>query len=83
MIFQVFWADEDTDEDDKMESALFRVLRACGDVEASNATELPWNASDVDDQTCDGNLACAALGLSGFCCPQKDGYMFGCCPVLK
>ena len=21
----------------------------------------------------DGNLACAALGLSGFCCPQKDG----------
>ena len=54
-----------------------------GDVEASNATELPWNASDVEDQTCDGNLACAALGLSGFCCPQKDGYMFGCCPVLK
>ena len=28
-------------------------------------------------------LACAALGLSGFCCPQADGYMFGCCPVLK
>ena len=52
-------------------------------VEASNATELPWNASDVEDQTCDGNLACAALGLSGFCCPQADGYMFGCCPVLK
>ena len=56
---------------------------ACGSMEASNATELPWNASDVADQTCDGNLACAALGLSGFCCPQADGYMFGCCPVLK
>ena len=47
-----------------------------------NVSSLPWNASGID-QTCDGNLACYALGLSGFCCPQKDGYMFGCCPVLK
>ena len=49
----------------------------------TNVTSLPWNASEVADVSCDGNLACFALGLSGFCCPQKDGYMFGCCPVLK
>ena len=49
---------------------------------ATVAPELPWNASGVD-VSCEGNLACAALGLSGLCCPQLDGYMFGCCPVLK
>ena len=49
---------------------------------SANVTALPWNASGID-QTCDANLACFALGLSGLCCPQADGYMFGCCPVLK
>ena len=59
-----------------------RPAPSCGSMIALNATQLPWNASEVD-KTCDGNLACVALGLSGLCCPQKDGYMFGCCPVLK
>jgi hypothetical protein len=59
-----------------------RPAPSCGSMIASNATQLPWNVSGVD-KTCDGNLACVALGLSGLCCPQKDGYMFGCCPVLK
>lgn len=28
---------------------------------------------------CDDNSACAALGLSGLCCPGADGVFLGCC----
>ncbi|KAJ8600238.1 hypothetical protein CTAYLR_001978 [Chrysophaeum taylorii] len=44
--------------------------------------DLPSDITGVDP-SCAANLACVAFGLEGFCCPQNDGYVFGCCPVLK
>jgi len=53
---------------------------ACPTIRAHNDT---WPDKGDIEVTCEANLACVAQGLSGMCCPQADGYMFGCCPVLK
>jgi len=51
------------------------------DTHATSYNGLAINASDLEPW-CSSNLACVAFGLSGACCPQPGGYVFGCCPVL-
>lgn len=36
-------------------------------------------ADDLVDTTCEGHFACAALNLTGSCCPGNGGVMLDCC----